>query len=376
MVRGALSPRQRLIVALGLAHAVSPSHRTRLPLRKFCEIRNLKGLKEALPNPPLLRRDRQGDIFSGNFPDWADKEIRRARDEGVAMVTWEGAGYPERLDRLADPPPHLYIQGGFGGAAPAGVAVAVVGSRRATAYGRRMALELGRGLAQAGAAVISGLARGIDTKAHEGAIEAGGRTIGVLGTGIDVVYPSEGRTLFGKVRAAGALLTEFPFGSHPEPWHFPVRNRIIAALSDAVVVVEATRDSGSLITAALAAECGIPVGAAPGMAGHPSSEGCNELIHDGAALVRGVEDVVGMLDYGARRRMGAGRPAADPAPAPGLAPADREVLEALSRDLPRHPDALADTLRRAPADLLGTLLDLELRGLVDHRPDGSFLRKH
>ena len=175
------------------------------------------------------------------------------------------------------------------------LAVAVVGSRLATEYGKGMAEEIAAGLAAGGVTIVSGLARGIDTAAHRGALRAGGRTIAVLGSGVDVVYPPENRTLAAQIEASGAVMSQFEPGMPPFPQHFPLRNQVIAGLALAVVVVEAAERSGALITARLAADFGREVMAVPGRAGSPSSRGAHSLIRDGACLVENWEDVVAGL---------------------------------------------------------------------------------
>ena len=338
-------------------------------------------LMERLENERSLRPLDRRDIFSGNFPDWADKEIRAAHEAAVSIVTWEDAEYPASLRNLPDPPPFLYVKGEL--LQRDTDAIAIVGSRRATPYGLSATRRVTGGLGSAGLTVISGLARGIDSAAHRAAIEAGGRTIAVLGSGIDIVYPKENRRLFDQITGGcGAVVTEFPFGTAPHPWHFPVRNRIIAALSQAVVVVEAARDSGSLITANLAADMlGLPVGAVPGPITSAASDGCNDLIYDGASPVRGIEDVLYVLPSGVRQRvlprMGAERAGKAVGPGlSGLGEAARRVLRSLSPDVPRSADDLARQTRLASGAVLGHLLELELRGLAVQLPGGLYLKKH
>ena len=340
-------------------------------------------LLERLQTEPALRPRGAGDIFSGDFPDWADKEIRAANDAGVSIVTWEDAAYPASLRDLPDPPPFLYVKGEL---LPQDAdAVAVVGARKATPYGLSVARRVAGAMAGAGLTVVSGLARGIDTAAHQGAIEADGRTIGVLGCGIDVVYPRENRRLFERVPRCGALVTEFPFGAAPANWHFPTRNRVIAGLSQAVLVIEAARDSGSLITANLAADTlGRPVGAVPGPITSRTSEGCNDLIYDGASPVRDLEDVLYVLPSDVRRRVeqrtaagtGAIESSGGNSRLSGLDEAARRVLKSLSVDVPRSPDELARSVKLASGAVLGHLLELEIRGLADQLPGGLYTRRH
>ena len=201
------------------------------------------------------------------WEDWARAELHRARSHGASVLTLEDECYPAMLRASSDPPWLLYV---WGGLRPEDVlSIAIVGSRRATLHGLATARGLGRALSASGYTVVSGLARGIDAAAHAGALEGGGRTIAVLGSGLDRIYPVEHRRLAESIARTGAVVTELPFGASPLKRHFPERNRVIAALSWATVVVEAARDSGSLITAELAADEGRMVYAVPGAPRRP-----------------------------------------------------------------------------------------------------------
>ena len=383
-----MEDRRKIWVAIGLALATHPGRRSLFPLDELSRINDLGAVVTRLLESPHLRPRGDRAIFSGNFPDWADKEIGLAGKKGTALLTYDEAGYPERLRRLTDPPPLIYVKGGIQPhAVDEGVFVAVVGSRRATPYGLRAARLLSAQLVEKGVTVVSGLARGIDGAAHEGALEAGGCTIGVLGCGVDIIYPREHRRLYDRVASSGALVTEYPFGMGPQPHHFPVRNRIIAGLSDGVVVVEATRDSGSLITASLAADAaGLPVGAVPGRILSETSAGCNDLIYDGATPVRSADDIIGMLDVGPRRRVtstaAAGESAATAAGAATAGGAagsldlpTKQVLEALSPDEAIAAEELSARLGMQTPELLGRLLELELLDLAASLPGRRYLRR-
>jgi len=380
---GESQDRKKLWIAVGLALATHPGRRDLFSVVELNGINDLGAVVPRLLENPLLRPQGDRAIFSGNFPDWADKEIQTARQKRVALLTYEEAAYPGRLRRLPDPPLLLYVKGAIQPhAADEGVYVAVVGSRRATPYGLRAAQRIAHDLAVRGVTIVSGLARGIDAAAHEGALEAGGRTIGVLGCGVDVVYPREHRKLYDRVADSGALVSEYPFGMGPQPRHFPVRNRIIAGLSDGAVVVEAARDSGSLITAALAADsAGLPVGAVPGRILSETSAGCNDLIYDGATPVRGAEDVIGMLDWGPRNRVappGPSQPNTGGRARDAIRALDataRRVLLALAHDEPASAEDLAARLGMPASDLLGRLLELELLELAVALPGRRYLRK-
>ncbi len=220
-----------------------------------------------------------------------DADSRRVELEslGVWVVFRGGPGYPAHLDRYEDAPDLLFVRGQL----PLQPGVAIVGTRRCTSYGRELARAYGQAAAEAGWSVVSGLARGIDGEAHRGVVDVGGTGVVVLGCGIDVVYPREHKRLGQQILdAGGAIVTEYPPGSPPDGWRFPPRNRIIAGLSAAVVVVEAARTGGALITAVKAAEYGIAVFAMPGDVDRASSEGCNLLIRDGAFPVLDPDDLV------------------------------------------------------------------------------------
>ena len=213
------------------------------------------------------------------------KELRGLEKAGARLVTWNEEEYPRSLKEIYDPPPLLYVRGSL--TPEDQKAVAVVGSRYPTTYGQMYAQRIAMGLSRRGVTVVSGLARGVDSAAHGAALTAGGRTVGVLGCGIDVIYPPENGRLLEAVASCGAVISEFPLGTPPDSDHFPIRNRIISGMSLGVVVVEATLRSGSLITARFALEHGREVFAVPGNADSARSAGTNRLIRQGAKLVTG-----------------------------------------------------------------------------------------
>jgi len=219
-----------------------------------------------------------------------EKELAALEDYQVQVITLQDPEYPVNLLNIYDPPPVLYVRGSL--SKEDSRSVAVVGSRRATPYGRAMADRLAGDLAREGFTVVSGLARGVDTYGHQGVLKAGGRTIAVLGCGVDIVYPRENQSLFEEIVAKGAVISEFPLGTPPEATNFPARNRIISGLSLGVLVIEAAEDGGALITADFALEQGRDVFAVPGPITNRYSRGTNRLIKDGAKLVEGVEDIV------------------------------------------------------------------------------------
>jgi DNA processing protein len=272
--------------------------------------------------------------------------------------------YPERLRQIADPPVILWMLG----AAEAlhGPLVAVIGSRDPTTTGLMVAKRLSSELAGAGLTVVSGLARGIDGAAHRAAVDAGGRTVAVLGSGPDVVYPAEHRELFQAVRRAGAVVTEFPPGARPNPRHFPLRNRIISGLSQAVVVVEASEKSGTLITARAAIEQGRDVLAVPGSVLSGRYRGCHALIKDGARLVETVDDILEELG---RPRRGESGPTTD-----GKALFPKSLAASFPAGDTVTVDELAGRTGRPAAEWLRELAILEVAGLIARVPGGGYVR--
>jgi DNA processing protein len=299
------------------------------------------------------------------FDRWGDIERQLARLDrlGGRLVTWTDGSYPDLLRHIHDPPLYLYAYGDF---APAdGCAVAVVGSRDASAYGRQMTAQIVEPLAASGITIVSGMARGIDAAAHAAALRAGGRTIAVLGSGIDVVYPSEHHRLYMQIAKNGAVVSEYPMGAQPDGENFPGRNRIISGIALGTVVVEATERSGSLITANFATEQGRDVFAVPGPVG-VRSRGTHQLLRQGAGLVESAEDV--LREIAPHLRVAATRPVL-----PAVTPAEATLLAHLD-ETPRGVDVLiADTGLSAGA-VLETLLLLELRGLARQLPGQQFAR--
>jgi DNA processing protein len=223
-----------------------------------------------------------------------EAELDRLSEQGIAFYTWQDEDYPSLLRQIDHPPPVLYVRGEL---LPQDEwAVAVVGTRKATTYGKQVTEMLGGDLARNQVTVVSGLARGIDSAGHRAALEAGGRTIGVLACGLDRVYPAQNRELAHRIIANGALVSDYALGTPADARNFPPRNRIISGLSLGVLVVEAARRSGALITVDFALEQGREVFAVPGNITHRTSEGCNRLIHDGAKMVLGVQDILEELN--------------------------------------------------------------------------------
>lgn len=286
-VEGFGPARARVVLdELGTPSAVLTAFRSDGPDRERALAALERAGRRVLPRRVLERLGRARPAPASRL-----RELRRRR---IRLVRYGGPGYPERLSHLYDPPVLLWLQGP--GRLPAGRTVTVVGTRRATGYGRRMARDLAAGLAVRGWCVVSGMARGIDGAAHRGALDAEGETVGVLGSGLDYQYPAANREVYARMREAGLLATEFPTAEPPAPDHFPRRNRILAALADAVVVVQAGRRSGARITADLALELGREVLAVPGPVGPDASAGVHDLLREGAALVTEPEDVIAAVE--------------------------------------------------------------------------------
>lgn len=293
----------------------------------------------------------------------------RVAEAGLGVIVWGDAEYPARLQAIASTPPVLYVRGGLEPEDEA--AVAIVGSRRATAYGEEMARELARELGRRGLTIVSGLARGVDAAAHRGALEVGGRTVAVLGSGLDRIYPPEHQGLAADVAGSGALLSEFPLGTAPLRLHFPRRNRIISGLSLGVVVVEAGVESGALITAHHALEQGREVFAVPGRVHARYSEGCHRLIKAGAKLVENWEDVFAELVPNLKRRKRA--PLAAPPPA-DLTHDEQRIYDLLA-DGPLHIDALIVQSGWGGGRAASVLVGLEMKGVVRQLQGKVFERK-
>lgn len=279
------------------------------PARLFKEVSDLEELVHRLePVDPVECDDMGRAALVAAARARATSALAAAERAGLTPIALGDDRYPPWLREIVDPPSVLWVKGNvppLSGASPL-PAIAIVGSRQATPAGLEMGRMLAEGLAARGAAVVSGLARGVDGAAHEGALAGGGVTIGVLGCGADVVYPSEHRDLVARVAASGGVVSEFPPGTSPLPHHFPLRNRIIAGLSRAVIVIEAGEKSGSLITAKMAMEQGREVLVVPGNALSGRNRGSHALIKDGARLVESVDDVVaemGLLPLGDAARV-------------------------------------------------------------------------
>lgn len=305
-------------------------------------------------------------------PGFVQDQLERAQKQGVIIVTRNDTGYPDNLKPYPDAPPLLFVRGTL--LPQDRRAVAIVGSRDASAYGLTVACTLGRELGRAGLTVVSGMARGIDTAAHQGALSAGARTIAVLGCGLDLIYPPQNKKLFQQISQQGAVISEYPMGTEPLAGHFPSRNRIITGLSLGVVAVEARADSGVFSSVRWAADQGREVFAVPGPVNSSTSQGTNQLIRQGARLVSNARDILEELKLEQRSsRKEQDIKSAPATPAPKLDEAEEKLYNTLTPE-PRHIDDLPGMANLSSPELIKTLLSLELKGMVKQLPGKMFIR--
>ena len=318
-----------------------------------------------------------GPAISGTIANWREhfdlaREEERMAKSGASFITPREPAYPKLLKEINDPPIGLYRKGQYTFEQPC---IAIVGSRRTTLYGQGVAKKFGAELARLGFCIVSGLARGIDTAAHEGALSVGGKTAAVLGCGIDIVYPPENLALYRQIEEQGAIVSEFPFGRRADRQSFPMRNRVVAGMCEAVVVVETDVSGGSMITARFAGEQGRLIFAVPGRIDQASSQGCHQLIRDGATLLTSVDDILSELNYldGMRPNPIPEKTIATPAISRAdLTDVEAAVLEHFRGGAMLTLDALAAQTGRSAAELSATLMMLELKRLVVKRADGTF----
>lgn len=370
-----LSSKERLDPWVALRHlpGIGPLMFKRLldsfgsPENVFAATRQELVKTEGLPEKSIRA------IMQADFSDAAKKVTAFCARSGCRIITLDDKEYPYRLARIPDPPPYLYA---FGLDLTTAPAIAVVGTRNPTRYGVSMARRLSGDLAAMGFIIVSGMARGIDSAAHVGAMDAGGKTVAVLGSGISVIYPPENRKLYYRIAENGTVISELPATEPPHAYNFPSRNRIISGMSLGAVVVEAARKSGSLITAKLAAEQGREVFAVPGNINSYKSTGAHDLLKQGAKLVEKAEDVVeelapllvsGYAEYGGFTNSSKDGPGKNP----DLTAEEARVYDALD-PYPAHIDELGGKLAMDSGSLLAVLLNLELKGIVKQMPGKYF----
>ena len=353
----------RLIGARGMGHA-----RLRSLIRHFGSPASvLSASAKALaavqgmdsPTAERIKRDHEACIA------FAHAQMRSMQESATELLVFFEHGFPELLAQIETAPSFLFVRGAI---MPEDAhAIAIVGTRQPTAYGRAMTEKLAQELAQHGITVVSGLARGIDTVAHAAALRSGGRTIAVLGSGVDHIYPSENYRLAMEIAHRGAILADYPMGTGPDATHFPGRNRIISGLSLGTVVIEAGEKSGALITADYALDQNREVFAVPGLATNPQAKGSNRLIRSGAKLVETVDDILQELEgrLAQTKRI--------PTPAIQLSLEEQSVYEKLSPE-PLHIDAIAEAARMNAHEALSHLLQLEIRGAVRQLSGKHFVK--
>jgi DNA processing protein len=361
-----LSVEARALLTLHLVPGLGPRLTAALLERFGSADAVLAAPADQLREVPYLGAKLAADLAEAVQRVDVEAELERMIRHRVQLLTLGQPEYPAALAQLSDPSHVLYMRGNL--QATDAKAVALVGSRHCTAYGRRMVERLATGLVRAGYVIVSGVARGIDGAAHRAALQANGRTIGVLAGGLSRIYPPEHTELAQEIEASGALLSEASMEQEPLPGMFPARNRIISGLCRGVVIVEAAERSGALITASHAAEQGRSIMAVPGPADQATSGGTNELIRKGAILVRSAEDVLEELE-GAPQ---AGASLPRPAP-PTLDETQRRIWDSLA-DGPRHLDELVQTLGIAAGPLSAMMLMLEMKKAVRRLPGNRYER--
>jgi DNA processing protein len=321
--------------------------------------------KERQPQLGEKRLDRLASVRKQEF----SKTAEAMEKSQAQLLTVQNTAYPANLRPLPDAPPVLFMRGAL--LPEDKFSIAIVGSRRATSYGLGLARQFARELVRHGLTIVSGGALGVDTEAHRGALEGGGRTLAYLGCGVDIAYPRSNQKLFSEIaEGRGAVLSEFSMGSRPEPWHFPARNRLISGSSLGVLVIESPADSGSLITAREAGDQGRDVFAIPGPIGMGHNSGCHKLIQDGAKLVESVDDILselGILTLQAPESLPAAKPILN------LPPEQRRILDMLTLH-PRQTEGMIHESGLTAPQVAGILTLLEMRGLARRVPGNAFVR--
>lgn len=382
-------------LALALAPGMGPTRCFRA-VRQLRSIQRLFGASLTELEGAGLPAAAAQFVFHGRARKAAEEEMRRVGEQGASLLTPDDQDYPERLLEIYDPPPVLWVRGNAAALNRPGIAV--VGTRHPSPYGAGMAEMLSRELARRGMAVLSGMARGVDTAAHKGALEAGGLTVAVWGTGIDVIYPKENKRLAEEIVASGgAVVSEFPIGTFPAPQNFPIRNRTLSGMSVGVLVVEAAEYSGTRITARCAIEQSRDVYAVPGNATTKNAWGPNTLIKQGAKLTATWEDVWEDLPSDVRLELERvaeekaatrgestggqtaslfGSTSGDSAAGAALGDHERMVLQHLRADEALQLDELLERLERdlASGEVFTALFELELAGRVKQMPGKNYLR--
>jgi DNA processing protein len=346
-------------------------HKIRILLSYFHDPAEvLRASPRALIKVPGIEKKIASNIVHNKEGErFADDQLRRVNKLGARIITLWDTEYPELLKRIYDPPVLLYLMGTFTSLDK--TAVAIVGTRMPSTYGQLIAESLSRDLAQLGVTIVSGLARGIDTIAHTAALKAHGRTLAVLGSGLDVPYPAENKKLLDAVAAQGVVVSEFPMGTKPDASNFPRRNRIVSGLSLGTVIVESAENGGAMITASTALDQNREVFAVPGSIMEKRSSGSHKLIREGRAkLIQHVDDILEELGPQVRHLL---KKEHAPEVAIEMTLFEKKIFDVLSNE-PMHIDALAELAETSTADALVTLLALEFKGLVRQLPGKLFMK--
>ena len=359
---------QRALIALSLVPGVGPGRIRALLARFGAAEAAMQASRKALAAVPGVGPQTAAAIAAFDAHDAVEEQLRRAEQHDIALVAAWDERFPPLLRQIYDPPAFLWLRGTLTEADAR--AVAIVGTRRSSDYGRRMAHDFSYELGRRGFTVVSGLAYGIDKAAHQGTLEAGGRTLAVLGSGADRIYPARHKGLATEIAGQGAVLSEYPLGAAPDAPNFPRRNRIISGLSLGTLVVEAFEKGGALITARMAVEQNREVFALPSPVHSKSGAGANRLIQRGhAKLVLTVDDIVEELGLAES----APPPVPEAATPPDLHPIERQLYDALEAE-PQHIDALCQKTGHDPSTALVYLLGLEFKGLVRQMAGKQFFR--
>ncbi len=367
-------------ISLNMTPGIGPRKATQL-LERFGSAENVFHALRSELESLRLTPESIASILRAEFHDKAGRELEQVKKLGGDVLILDDGSYPDLLREIPDPPITLYVLGNWQTCFET-PCTGIVGSRRCSTYGKNAARMLGRDLAENGVCVVSGFARGIDSSAHKGAIEGGGKTLAVFGTGIDGVYPKENLGLAEKiVESGGAVISQFPLGTPPLRENFPYRNRIISGLSLSVLIIEASERSGSLITARLAAEQDREVMAVPGNITSKTSFGTNYLIKSGAKLVQHWQDVVSEFpaeiaaDLLPPRIEGGNPPGSGIDDRAGLTRIERDLLNRLRPDQHLHIDVLLEETGLSFGELNRTLVSLDLRNLILTLPGNNYARK-
>lgn len=366
---------RRALVGLSLVPGLGPGRIRKLLSRRGTALEVFKSNTSTLSDVPGISRRIALSIISFNQFDLVDAQFRAAHRIGARLLTESDPAYPTLLKEIYDPPTFLWIRGEM--TEQDNRAVAIVGTRRATSYGRHIAGALAGGLVECGITVVSGLAYGIDTAAHRGAIDAGGRSIGVLGSGVDRIYPGSNRALARRMIQSGCLLSEYALGAQPDAPNFPRRNRIISGMTLGTVIVEAFEEGGALITARLACEQNREVFAVPSPISRrdgPGS-GCNRLIQRShAKLIMSVEDIISEIRQLQHTESVSKARAEEPDSLPDSLSDEEQILWHALEYQPIHLDAICTKCELDPSTALVNLLNMEFRGLVRQMAGNQFVR--